>query len=134
MVSTDSERTVSATIRVPTPPSPLHKSGGTAPTPVIIAAVVSAAATVQESKTIPTAIEEIPGSEEVPVHISDIPEGNNIVESIPIDENLVVSTDFGTCVTHVEHEEVVADVFLFRQMSYLAVVFQLWKRHLSKIL
>jgi hypothetical protein len=108
MVSIDSKRTVLATVRVPTPPSPLHESGGTAPTPVIIAAVVSAAATVQESETIPVATEEIPGSEEVPIHISDIPEGNNIVESIPIDENLVVSTEFGTGVTHVEHAEVVA--------------------------
>uniref|UniRef100_A0A2N9GE07 Aminotransferase-like plant mobile domain-containing protein n=1 Tax=Fagus sylvatica TaxID=28930 RepID=A0A2N9GE07_FAGSY len=40
----------------------------------IIAAMVSAATTVQEDKTVPTATEETPGNEEVPVHISDIPE------------------------------------------------------------
>ena len=45
-MSTDSERTISATVRVPTPPSPLHESGGTAPTLVVIADVVSAAVTV----------------------------------------------------------------------------------------
>ena len=61
--------------------------------------MVSAAASVQESETVPVAVEEIPGSEEVPIHISDIPEGNNIVESMPIDENLVIDTDFGTSVT-----------------------------------
>jgi hypothetical protein len=108
MVSTDSERTISATVRVPTPPSPLDESGGTAPTPVIIAAVVSATATIQESETVPTAAEKIPGHEEVPVHISNIPEGNNIVENIPIDENLVVNTDFGTNVTQVEHAKAAA--------------------------
>jgi hypothetical protein len=108
IVSTDSERTISATVRVPTPPSPLHESGGTAPTPIVIAAVVSAAATVQEVKTVPAAAEEVPGSEEVPAHIPDIPEGNNIVESIPIDENLVIDTDFGTGVTQIEHAEVAA--------------------------
>jgi hypothetical protein len=46
LVSTDSERTASVTVRVPTPSSPLHGFGGTAPTPIIIAAAVSAAATV----------------------------------------------------------------------------------------
>jgi hypothetical protein len=107
-VSTDSERTISATVRVPTPSSPLHESGGTAPTPVVIAVMASAAVTVQESETVPTATEEIPGSEEVLVHIPDIQEGNNIVESIPIDKNLVVGTDFGIGVTHVEHVEVAA--------------------------
>ena len=111
MVSTDSERTIAATVRVPTPPSPLDKSGGTAPTPVIIAAVVSATATVQESETIPVAAEKILGNEEVPIHISDIPEGNNIVENIPIDENIVVNTNFGTNVTQVEHAKAAASEY-----------------------
>ena len=108
IVFTDSKRTISATIRVPTPPSPLHESDGTAPTPVVIAVVVSATAIVQESETVLAIAEEIPSSEEVPIHISDIPEGNNIIESIPIDENLVVGTDFGTGVTLVEYAEVAA--------------------------
>ena len=108
IVSTNSEKTIPASVRVPTPPSPLHESGGIAPTLIVIAAVVSAAATVQESETVPATAEEILGREEVPVHISDIPEGNNIVESIPIDENLVIGTDFGTGVIQVEYAEVAA--------------------------
>ena len=100
IVFTDSERTISATIRVPTPLSPLHESGGTAPTPVVIAAIVSVATTVQEDETVPAAAEETPGSEEVLVHISDIPKGN-IVGDTPVDENLVVGTDFGTGVTQI---------------------------------
>jgi hypothetical protein len=107
-VSTDSERTISATVRVPTPPSPLHESGGTAPTPVVITAVVPAAVTVQDSEAVPAAAEEVPSSEEISAHIPDILKGNNIVESIPIDESLVVDTDFGTGVTHVEYVEVAA--------------------------
>jgi hypothetical protein len=59
-VSTDSERTVSATVRVSTPPSPLPESSGTAPTPITIAAEASAAATIQKGEVVPTAIEEIP--------------------------------------------------------------------------
>ena len=108
IVSTDSERTVSATVRVPTPPSPLHESGGTVPTPVVIAAMVPAAVTVQDSESVSAAAEEVPGSEEVPAHIPDIPKGNNIVESIPINENLVIGTDFGTGMTQVERAEVAA--------------------------
>uniref|UniRef100_A0A2N9H1T0 Uncharacterized protein n=1 Tax=Fagus sylvatica TaxID=28930 RepID=A0A2N9H1T0_FAGSY len=100
IVFTDSERTISATVRVPTPLSPLHESGGTAPTLVVIAAVVSVATTVQEDETVPAAAEETPGSEEVLVHISDIPKGN-IVGDTPVDENLVVGTDFGTSVTQI---------------------------------
>uniref|UniRef100_A0A2N9EVM6 Aminotransferase-like plant mobile domain-containing protein n=1 Tax=Fagus sylvatica TaxID=28930 RepID=A0A2N9EVM6_FAGSY len=61
LVSTDSERTASITARVPTPPSPLGESGGTAPTPIITAAVVSAAATVQGDETAPVITEEVPG-------------------------------------------------------------------------
>jgi hypothetical protein len=86
IVSTDSERTISATPMVPTLSSPPRKSGGADSTPVVIAAMVSAATTVQEDKTVPTATEETPGNEEVPVHISDIPE-DNVVEDTPVDEN-----------------------------------------------
>uniref|UniRef100_A0A2N9G9C9 Aminotransferase-like plant mobile domain-containing protein n=1 Tax=Fagus sylvatica TaxID=28930 RepID=A0A2N9G9C9_FAGSY len=86
IVSTNSKRTISATIRVPTPPSPLHESGGAAPTPVVIAVVVPAAVTIQDSEAIPIAAGEVPGGEEVPAHIPDVPES----------------------VTHVDHEEVVA--------------------------
>jgi hypothetical protein len=106
-VSTDSERTISATFRVLTPPSPLHESSGTAPTLVVIAAVVPAAVIVQDSEAVPAAAVEVPGSEEVPTHIPDIPEGN-IVESIPTDKNLVISIDFGTNMTQIEHAEVAA--------------------------
>jgi hypothetical protein len=108
IVSTDSERTVSATVRVSTPPSPLPESGGTAPTPVTIAAEASAAATIQEGKVVPTTIEEIPVGEEGTAHVSDIPEGNNSVESIPIDENLVIDTDFDAGIAQIEHAEVTA--------------------------
>ncbi len=107
-MSTDSERTVSATVRVSTPPSPLPESGGTAPTPVTIAAEASAAATIQEGKVVPTTIEEIPVGEEGTAHVSDIPEGNNSVESIPIDENLVIDTDFDAGIAQIEHAEVTA--------------------------
>uniref|UniRef100_A0A2N9GHJ1 Aminotransferase-like plant mobile domain-containing protein n=1 Tax=Fagus sylvatica TaxID=28930 RepID=A0A2N9GHJ1_FAGSY len=51
IVSTDSERTGSATVRVSTPPSPLPESGGIASTPIIITAAVSAATIIQESET-----------------------------------------------------------------------------------
>jgi hypothetical protein len=69
IVSKNSERTISATVRVLTPPSPLPESGGTAPTPITIAAEASAATTVQESEAVPTATEEIPVGEEGPAHI-----------------------------------------------------------------
>jgi hypothetical protein len=108
LVSTDSERTASVTVRVPTPPSPLRESGGTAPTPIIIAAAVSAATTVQEGETAPAVIEEVPGHEEVPAHIPEVPEGNIFVESISIDENLVIDVDFNAGMTHVEPAEVAA--------------------------
>jgi hypothetical protein len=108
IVSTDSERTVSATVRVPTPLSPLLESGGIALTPTTIAAETSAAATIQESEVVPTAIEGIPVGEEGPAHVPDIPEGNNFVESISIDESLVIDTDFCAGVTQIERAEVVA--------------------------
>jgi hypothetical protein len=108
IVSTDSERTISATIRVPTPPNPLHESGGAAPTPVVIAVVVPAVVTVQDNEAVPVVAREVPGGEEVPAHILDVPKDNNFVESILIDGNLVIDTDFGTGVTHVDHEEVSA--------------------------
>jgi hypothetical protein len=105
-VPIDSERTVSATVRVPTPPSPLLESGGTASTPITTAAEASAAVTVQESEVVPTAIEEIPVGEKGPAHVPDILEGNNFAESIPIDENPVIDTGFDAGVTQVEHAEV----------------------------
>ena len=76
VVSTDSERTGSATVRVSTPPSPLPKFGGIASTPMIMAAAVSATTLVQESKTAPAAVGGVPGNEEAPIHISEVPEGN----------------------------------------------------------
>ena len=79
LVSTDSERTVLATVRVSIPPSPLPESGGTTPTPITTAAEASTAATVPESKVVPTAIEEIPVGEKGPAHVPDIPKGNNFV-------------------------------------------------------
>jgi hypothetical protein len=108
LVSTDSERTTSVTVRVPTPSSPLRESGGTALTPIIIAAAVSAAATVQESETAPAAVGEVPSSEGVSVHIPEVPGGNIFVENISIDENLVIDVDFNADMTHVEHAEVAA--------------------------
>uniref|UniRef100_A0A2N9FF22 Aminotransferase-like plant mobile domain-containing protein n=1 Tax=Fagus sylvatica TaxID=28930 RepID=A0A2N9FF22_FAGSY len=94
IVSTDSERTTSAIVRVPTPPSPLPESDGVALTPITIVAEVSATTAVPESEVVPTAIKEIPVGEEGPAHVLDIPEGNNFVESIPIDENPMIDTDF----------------------------------------
>jgi hypothetical protein len=69
--------------------------------------VVSVATTVQEDETVPTAAKETPGSEEVPVHISDIPEGN-VVEDTLVDENLVVGIDFGTGATQIGCAKAVA--------------------------
>jgi hypothetical protein len=108
LVPIDSERIVSATVRISTPPSPLPESGGTAPTPITTAAEASTATTVTESEVVLTTIEEITVGEEGPTHVPDIPEGNNFVESIPIDENLVIDTDFGVGVTQIEHAEVAA--------------------------
>jgi hypothetical protein len=108
IVSTDSEKTISATVRVSTPPSPLHESGSTAPTPVVMATMMPTAVTVQDSETVPAVAEEVPDDEEVPVYVPDVPKGNNIVDSILINENLVIGTDFGTGVTQVEHAEVAA--------------------------
>jgi hypothetical protein len=108
IVSTDSDRTISATIRVSTPPSPLHESGSVAPSPVVMATVVPTAVTVQDSEAVPAVAEEVPDEEEVYVHIPDAPEGNNIIDSIPIYENLVTGTDSGIDVTRVEYAEVAA--------------------------
>jgi hypothetical protein len=108
LVSTDSERTASVTARVPTPPSPLGESGGTAPTPIITAAVVSAATTVQGDETAPVLTEEVPGHEEVLAHIPEVPEGNIFAESILIDENLVTDGDFNADMAHVEPAKVAA--------------------------
>ena len=77
-MSTDSERTGSATVRVSTPPSPLPESGGIASTPIIITAAVSAATIIQESETATATVGEVPGGEEVPTHISEVSEGSII--------------------------------------------------------
>ena len=106
IVSTDSDRTISATVRVSTPPSPLHESISVAPSPVVMATVVPTAVTVQDSEAIPAVAEEVPDEEEVSVHIPDAPKGNDIVDSIPINENLLTGTDSGIDVTQVEYAEV----------------------------
>uniref|UniRef100_A0A2N9FBL7 Aminotransferase-like plant mobile domain-containing protein n=1 Tax=Fagus sylvatica TaxID=28930 RepID=A0A2N9FBL7_FAGSY len=108
IVSTNSERTISATVKVSTPPSPLHESGSTAPTPVVMATVVPTAVTVQDSEAIPAVAEEVPDDEEVHVHTPDAPEDNNIFDIISINKNLVIGTDSGIGVTQVEHAEVAA--------------------------
>jgi hypothetical protein len=74
---------------------------------VVIVAVVSTATTVQEDETVPIATEETPSDEEVPMHISDILEGN-VVEDTPVDENLVIGTNFGTGVTQIGCAEAAA--------------------------
>ena len=108
IVSTDSKRAVLATVRVPTPPSPLPKSGGTAPTPTITVTAVSAAVVVQESETAPAIVGGVPGNKEVSAHIPDVPEGNNIVDSMIISENLMIGTDSGVGMTQIGHAEVAA--------------------------
>ena len=114
---------------VPTPLSPPLKSSGAALTPVVIAAVVSAVTIVHEEKTVPTAAEKTLGSEEVPMHISDIPEGN-VVEDTLVDENLVVDTDFSTGVTQTGRAEaaasenhVLADVLPSNDISIIGETF-----------
>uniref|UniRef100_A0A2N9FRU8 Aminotransferase-like plant mobile domain-containing protein n=1 Tax=Fagus sylvatica TaxID=28930 RepID=A0A2N9FRU8_FAGSY len=84
IVSTDSERTGSATVRVSTPASPLPESGGIASTPIIIAAAVSAATIVQESETAPAAVGGVPDSEEAPTHIFEVPEGIAQAEHVEV--------------------------------------------------
>uniref|UniRef100_A0A2N9HE54 Uncharacterized protein n=1 Tax=Fagus sylvatica TaxID=28930 RepID=A0A2N9HE54_FAGSY len=73
-----------------------------------MATMVPVAVTVQDSEAVPAVAEEVPGDEEVPVHTPEAPEGNNIVGSILINENLVIGTDSSTVVTQVEHAEVAA--------------------------
>uniref|UniRef100_A0A2N9I478 Uncharacterized protein n=1 Tax=Fagus sylvatica TaxID=28930 RepID=A0A2N9I478_FAGSY len=68
----------------------------------------TASVTVRESETAPAAVGEVPGSEEVSVHIPEVPEGNIFVESISIDENLVIDVDFNADMAHVEPAEVAA--------------------------
>ena len=86
LVSSDSERTTSASVRVATPPSPPPKSGGTIPLSTITAAGASVAATILESGVVPTTIEGTPVGEEGSAYVSDVPEGNYFIEGIPIDE------------------------------------------------
>jgi hypothetical protein len=106
LVSSDSERTASASARVATPPSPPPKSGGTVPLSTVTVAGVSAAATVSESGVVPTTIKETPVGVEGSAHVSDVPEGSYFIEGIPIDENLVIDTGFDAGVIHVEPAEV----------------------------
>ena len=108
LVSSDSERTASASVRVATPPSPPSKSGGTVPLSTITAVGASAAATVPESGVVPITIEETPIGEEGSAHVSDVPEGNYFIEGIPTDENPMIDTSFDAGVTHVEPAEVAA--------------------------
>jgi hypothetical protein len=91
-VSTDSERTPSTTPMVSMPSSCLCRSSGIASPPAVIAAVVFATTTVQEEVATLTAAEETPGDGEVPVHISDILEGQ-VVEETPVGETLVAGTN-----------------------------------------
>ena len=107
MLSTDSERTISATTRAPTPPSPLQESSGIASTPLVILAVVSASAFVQRDEAAPVVAEVVPSSEEILVHIFDVPEGNTIGDT-PANEDIVVDTDLGMGVTQIGHGEAVA--------------------------
>uniref|UniRef100_A0A2N9GY32 Uncharacterized protein n=1 Tax=Fagus sylvatica TaxID=28930 RepID=A0A2N9GY32_FAGSY len=86
IVSTDSERTISATIRVLIPPSPLHESGGIAPTPVVIAAVVPAAVTVQDSEAVPAAAEEVPG-------VTQIEHAEVAASEDPVQANAILGSD-----------------------------------------
>ena len=108
IVSIDSERTISATVRASTPPSPLHESDNTAPTPVVMTTMVPTVVTVRDSEAVPAVAEEVPDDEEVPVHTLDALEGNTIVDSISVNRTLVIGTDSGTGVTQVEHVEVAA--------------------------
>uniref|UniRef100_A0A2N9IMU7 Aminotransferase-like plant mobile domain-containing protein n=1 Tax=Fagus sylvatica TaxID=28930 RepID=A0A2N9IMU7_FAGSY len=101
------------------PPSPLRESGGTAPTPIIITAAVSAATAVQKGETAPAVTEEVPGHEEVPAHIPEVPEVKNqfrqmslLGSGIPvIEEELaqdpVDDIDMGD--THDSYDEVLAE-------------------------
>ena len=69
---------------------------------------MSTATTVQEGETALAVIEEVPSHEEVPAHIPEVLEGNIFVESISIDENLVIDVDFNADMTHVEPAEAAA--------------------------
>jgi hypothetical protein len=108
LVSTDSERTASVTARVSTPPSPLGESGGTAPTPTITAAVVSATATAQRDETAPVITEEVPSHAEVLAHTPEVPRGNTPAKSTSIDKSLVTNNDFNADTARVEPAEVAA--------------------------
>ena len=91
-MSTDSERTPSTTPMVSTPSSRLRRSSGIASPPAVIAAVVFAITIVKEEVATLIAAEETPGDGEVPVHISDITEGQ-VVEETPVGETLVAGTN-----------------------------------------
>uniref|UniRef100_A0A2N9HX46 Uncharacterized protein n=1 Tax=Fagus sylvatica TaxID=28930 RepID=A0A2N9HX46_FAGSY len=53
-------------------------------------------------------LEKFLAVKEVSVHIPEVPEGNIFVESISIDENLVIDVDFNADMAHVEPAEVAA--------------------------
>ena len=108
IASTDSERTISVTVRVSTPPGSFHESSSAAPSSVITATMVPTTVAVQDSEAVPAVAEGVLGDEEVFVHIPDAPEGNDNVDSTLINENFMIGTDSGTVVTQIEHAEVAA--------------------------
>lgn len=106
-MSTDSERTASVTARVSTPPSPLGESGGTAPTPTITAAVVSATATAQRDETAPVITEEVPSHAEVLAHTPEVPRDTARVEPAEVaasDEPVQADVIPGSDVPVIEEE------------------------------
>jgi hypothetical protein len=107
IVSTDSERTFQPPLWVPTPPSPLPESGGTAPTPIVIAAVYLLQQLFKKMRLYQQLLKKFLVMRRF-LCIFLISQKVIIVESIPIDENLVIDTDFGTGVTQIEHAEVAA--------------------------
>uniref|UniRef100_A0A2N9GDJ0 Uncharacterized protein n=1 Tax=Fagus sylvatica TaxID=28930 RepID=A0A2N9GDJ0_FAGSY len=104
LVSTDSERTASVTARVSTPPSPLGESGGTAPTPTITAAVVSATATAQRDETAPVITEEVPSHAEVLAHTPEIWLVLNQPKLLPVNEPVQADVIPGSGVPVIEEE------------------------------
>jgi hypothetical protein len=72
---------------------------------------MSAATIIQESETAPAAVGEVLGGEEVPTHISEVPEGNIFfffAESISIHDNSVIDASFDAGIAQIEHAEVAA--------------------------
>uniref|UniRef100_A0A2N9GFN7 Aminotransferase-like plant mobile domain-containing protein n=1 Tax=Fagus sylvatica TaxID=28930 RepID=A0A2N9GFN7_FAGSY len=117
LVSSDSERTASASARVATPPSPPPKSGGTVPLSTITVAGVSAAATVSESGVVPTTIEETPcvtQVEHVEVAASEEPVQADVTpgSGVPVIEEELAqgpADDIDMGDTHDSYDEVLAE-------------------------